>query len=116
MKRNILFVAAMCLSLVASAQKPNKRMFSTENPPLAGTEWINGEKISLPDGDSPEGVIYTAENDGDKTYFSGRGASRTDDGKWVALDPASALRMWDYEYLFELPEGSVILDYRVDLQ
>ena len=109
MKRNILFVAAMCLSLVASAQKPNKRMFSTENPPLAGTEWINGEKISLPDGDSPEGVIYTAENDGDKTYFSGRGASRTDDGKWVALYPASALRMWDYEYLyFTIPHEQVV--------
>lgn len=102
-------MAAMCLSLVASAQKPNKRMFSTENPPLAGTEWINGEKISLPDGDSPEGVVYTAENDGDKTYFSGRGASRTDDGKWVALYPASALRMWDYEYLyFNIPHEQVV--------
>ena len=102
-------MAAMCLSLVASAQKPNKRIFSTENPPLAGTEWINGEKISLPDGDSPEGVIYTAENDGDKTYFSGRGASRTDDGKWVALYPASALRMWDYEYLyFNIPHEQVV--------
>lgn len=27
-----------------------------------------------------------------------------------------ALPMWDDEYFFELPEGSVILDYRVDLQ
>ena len=109
MKRNILFVAAMCMSLMVFAQKPNKRVFSTENPPLEGMEWINGEQISLPDGDNPEGVIYTVENDADKTYFSGRGASRTDDGRWVALYPASALRMWDYEYMyFNIPHEQIV--------
>lgn len=101
-------MAAMFMSIAALAQKPNKRIFSTENPPLAGTEWIDGDKISLPDGDTPEGVLYTVEKEGAKTYFSGRKACRTDDGKWVALYPSSALRMWDYEYLyFNIPHVQI---------
>lgn len=114
MKRNVLFIAAICLSFVTLAQKPNKRIFSTENPPVDGLEWVNGELISLPDGDSSEGVSYTVETEGDKTYFSGRGATRTDDGKWVALYPASALRMWDYEYLyFTIPHEQIVnTDFR----
>lgn len=108
MKRNILLAAALCLALVASAQKP-KRSFSTVNPPFAGTQWQTGEKISLPDGDNPQGVLYNAENAGDKTYFSGRGACRAEDGRWVALYPASALRMWDPEYLyFNIPHVQLV--------
>mgnify|MGYP003498332044 FL=1 len=59
MKRYILLVTAISLSLIATAQKQNKRIFSTENPPLEGSEWISGEKVSFPDGDTPEGVLYT---------------------------------------------------------
>lgn len=92
-------MAAMCLTFMAMAQKP-KRMFSTERPPFAGVEWQTGELISLPDIDNPEGVVYNVENVGDKTYFSGRGACRTEDGRWVALYPASALRKWDSEFLY----------------
>ena len=102
-------MTAICLSLTAAAQKQNKRIFSTENPPLAGTEWKSGELVSFPDGDTSEGVVYTVENEGDKTYFSGRGACRTDDGKWVALYPASTLRMWDYEYMyFTIPHEQIV--------
>lgn len=109
MKRYILLVTAISLSLIATAQKQNKRIFSTENPPLEGSEWISGEKVSFPDGDTPEGVLYTVENEGVKTYFAGRGACRTDDGKWVALYPASALRMWDYEYMyFTIPHEQIV--------
>ena len=107
MKRIIVCVAAMCLAVMAVAQKP-KRMFSTEKPPFAGVTWQDGEQISLPDIDNPEGVLYTVENVGDKTYFSGRGACRAEDGRWVAIYPASALRMWDSEFLyFNIPHEQV---------
>ena len=107
MKRIILFVAAMCLAVMAVAQKP-KRMFSTEKSPVAGAGWQTGELISLPDIDNPEGVVYTVENVGDKTYFSGRGACRAEDGRWVAICPSSALRMWDSEFLyFNIPHEQV---------
>ena len=108
MKRNILLAAALCMSLVAVAQKP-KRTFSTENPPFEGAVWPAGEMISLPDADNHSGVTYTLENDGDKTYFSGRGACRAEDGRWVAVYPTSALRMWDAEYLyFTIPHEQVV--------
>lgn len=108
MKRSILLVALVCLSVMADAQKP-KRMFSTEKQPLPGVSWQTGEQISLPDGDDPEGVAYVVENVGNKTYFSGRGACRADDGRWVALYPASALRMWDSEFLyFNIPHVQVV--------
>ena len=41
MKRMIVCVAAMCLAVMAVAQKP-KRMFSTEKPPFAGVTWQDG--------------------------------------------------------------------------
>lgn len=108
MKRNILLAVTFCLSAMAIAQKP-KRMFSTEKQPFPGISWQTGEQISLPDVDNPEGVIYNVENVGDKTYFSGRGACRAEDGRWVAVYPASALRMWDSEYLyFKIPHEQVV--------
>lgn len=108
MKRSILLVAAVCLSVMAIAQKP-KRMFSTEKQPFPGINWQTGEQITLPGVDNPEGVVYNVENVGDKTYFSGRRACRTEDGRWVALYPASSLRMWDSEYLrFNIPHEQVV--------
>ena len=41
MKRIIVCVVAMCLAVMAVAQKP-KRMFSTEKPPFAGVTWQDG--------------------------------------------------------------------------
>ena len=49
MKREMLLVAAMFLTLAVSAQKAPKKSFSTEYHPVAGTQWTVGEQISLPD-------------------------------------------------------------------
>ena len=108
MKRGILLVGALCLSLLSYAQKAPKRTFSTETA-TSEIKWQNGDLISLPDGDEPAGVIYTVENDGDKTYFAGRGATRTEDGYWVALYPSSALKSWEEDGLhFVIPHEQVI--------
>ena len=49
MKREMLLVAAMFLTLAVYAQKAPKKSFSTEYHPVAGTQWTVGEQISLPD-------------------------------------------------------------------
>ena len=83
MKRSILLVAAVCLSVTANAQKP-KRMFSTEKQPLPGVSLQTGEQISLPDGDDPEGVAYVVENVGNKTYLvAGGPAGQMMEGGWL---------------------------------
>ena len=57
MKREILLVAAMCLTLAVSAQKAPKKSFSTDYHPVAGAQWQVDEKISLPDARTLEGVM-----------------------------------------------------------
>ena len=93
-KKSILLLAAVCLSAFAFAQKQPKRMFSTVEPPYAGGQWSNGELINLSDGEDSKGVEYFAENAGDKTFFRGKGACRSEEGKWLAVRPASAVRKW----------------------
>ena len=85
----------MCLSPVAFAQKAPKKSFSTELPPYAGGTWQVGELISLSDDTTPEGAAYTAFESGGKTYFSGKRACRSEAGHWLAVYPASAVRMWN---------------------
>ena len=109
MKREVLLVAAMCLTLAVYAQKAPKKSFSTEYHPVAGTQWTVGEQISLPDARTPEGVIYTATDAASSTSFMGRGACRSDEGRWHAIYPASALREWESSWAhFTIPHEQVV--------
>ena len=90
MKRSILLVGALCLSLLSFAQKAPKRSFSTENNPDV-IQWQNGFQVNLSDGFEGEGLVYSAEVSGEKTYFWGRGAGRTDEGNWLAIDRKSVV-------------------------
>ena len=107
MKRNILLLSTICLSVVSFAQKAPKKSFSTENLP-DGIHWQNGSQINLSDGSEGKGLVYTAETSADMTYFWGRGAGRTDEGNWLALYPASALMMWEDNVLhFDIPHVQI---------
>lgn len=107
MKRNILLVAALCLSLLSYAQKAPKKSFLTEIAPL-DMPWVDGEQINFSDSDEGEGVVYTVQNYGTKTYFMGKGACRSEEGNWLALYPASALRRWEGACLyFNIPHEQV---------
>ena len=107
MKRSILLVGAVCLSLLSYAQKAPKRSFSTENDPNV-ILWQDGSQVNLSDGFEGEGLVYSAEVSGDKTYFWGRGAGRTDEGNWLAIYPASALRMWEGNMMyFNIPHEQI---------
>ncbi len=107
MKRTFLLTTAACLSLAVFAQKAPKKAFSTEYPPLSGCEWLAGEPVNLY-GSQPQGVIYTTTDAGQKTAFMGNGARRTEEGHWVAIYPASALRMWGENTLyFTIPREQV---------
>lgn len=109
MKREMLLVAAMFLTLAVSAQKAPKKSFSTEYHPVAGTQWTVGEQISMPDARTPEGVIYTATDAASSTSFMGRGACRSDEGRWHAIYPASALREWESSWAhFTIPHEQVV--------
>ena len=107
MKRIILSIAALGLSLVAFAQKAPRKAFSTELPPLPGAVWQEGDAISLSD-DTVQGATYTATEAGGQTSFMGRGARRSDEGHWLALYPAAALRAWEANTLrFVIPHEQV---------
>ena len=58
MKRNILLVAALCLSLLSYAQKAPKKSFLTEIAPL-DMPWIDGEQINFSDADEGEHFGHT---------------------------------------------------------
>lgn len=106
--KNVLLLAAMCLQLVAGAQKAPRKAFSTEKPPLAGALWQAGEEINLFDGSHPQGVVYSVTDAGAQTSFAGNGARRSEDGNWLAVYPASALRLWENEMLhFVIPHEQV---------
>ena len=108
MKRQMLLVAIMCLTLAAYAQKAPKKSFSTEYHPVPETQWQVGEQICMPDAVALEGVVYTATDNGTGTSFMGRGACRSDEGKWHAIYPASALTMWDSSWAyFTIPHEQV---------
>ena len=108
MKRNILLLIIMCTSLSATAQKAPKKTFSTEKHPYSGIEWQVGETINLLDDSNPQGVVYTATDQGEQTFFMGRGACRSEEGHWLAIYPASALRMWNMSSLhFVIPNEQV---------
>lgn len=108
MKRNILFVASMCLSMLSYAQKAPKKSFMTEKAPV-GVEWLSGELVNFSDASDGEGVVYSIDNTGDKTYFMGRGACRSDEGYWLALYPADALNYWEGACLhFAIPHEQII--------
>lgn len=108
MIKNVLLLTAMCLPLVAGAQKAPKKAFSTENPPLAGTQWQAGGEINLFDGTHPQGVVYSVTDAGVRTSFAGNGARRSEEGNWLAVYPASALRQWENETLhFVIPHEQV---------
>ena len=101
-------MSAMCLSLVSFAQKAPKKTFSTENKPKL-IQWQNGAEINVFDGSDGAGVVYSAETSADMTYFWGRGAGRTDEGNWLALYPASALKTWEGSILhFTIPHEQVV--------
>jgi len=94
MKRHFLLLAAICLPLTVFAGKQPKRMFSTVDPPYAGGQWKNGDLISLPGGHDSTGVEYFAETGSGRTFFCGRGASRSDEARWLAVFPAASVRAW----------------------
>ena len=99
-------LSTLCLSILSFAQKAPKKSFSTENTPN-GIQWQNDSKINLADG-SEAGLVYTAETSTNMTYFWGRGAGRSDEGNWLALYPASALKMWEGNILhFNIPHEQV---------
>ena len=99
----------MCLTLSVSAQKAPKKSFSTEYHPVEGVQWQVDEKISLPDARTPEGVVYTATDAGTGTFFMGRGACRSDEGRWHAIYPASAVREWESSWAhFTIPHEQVV--------
>ena len=107
MKRNILFVGAMCLSIVSYAQKAPKKSFSTENS-SKGIQWKNESMINMYDGDDGKGTVYTAEVSGENTYFWGRGAGRTDEGNWYGVYPAASLNKWEGNMLhFVIPHEQI---------
>ena len=107
MKRNILLVSAICLSLVSYAQKAPKKSFSTENTP-DGILWQSGAMINMYDGDDGKGTVYTADVSGGMTYFWGRGAGRSDEGNWFGVYPATSLNKWEGNMLhFIIPHEQV---------
>ena len=107
MKRSILLVVAVCLSILSYAQKAPKKSFSTENNPNV-IQWQNGAQVNLSDGFEGKGIVYSAEVAEDKTYFWGRGAGRTEEGNWLAIYPASALRTWEDNILyFNIPHEQI---------
>ena len=109
MRRIILLLTAILLSFASMAQKAPKKTFSTENPPYAGVEWYVGEEINLSDDTNPQGVIYTATDAGRHTFFMGRGACRSDEGHWIGIYPAYALRMWQMDTLhFVIPHEQIL--------
>ena len=87
-------MAAICLSILAFAQKQPKRMFSTYDPPCDGGRWNNGDLVNLYDGGISKGAGYYAETVGEKTFFRGKGACRSEEGNWLAVYPASAVWGW----------------------
>ena len=79
-----------------------------ETPPEQ-VQWQNGELVNFSDASEKEGVNYYIDKDGDKTYFMGRGAGRSDEGEWLALYPAAALNYWEGSCLhFLIPHEQVV--------
>ena len=108
MKRNILFVSALCLCMLSFAQKAPKKSFMTEKVP-EGVQWQSGELVNFSDASDGEGVVYSIDISGEKTYFMGRGACRSDEGYWLALYPADALKYWEGACLhFAIPHEQII--------
>lgn len=108
MKRNILLLIMMCISISVAAQKTPKKTFSSESHPYSGGKWQVGESINLSDDSSPQGVVYTATDLGEQTFFMGRGACRSEEGHWLAIYPASSLHMWNMSSLhFVIPNEQV---------
>ena len=109
MKRNILLLAALCLTIVAFGQKAPKKSFSTELPPYEGGKWQEGELINLSDDTTEQGVEYFSFESAGKIYFSGKRACRSEAGHWLAVYPSTALRKWNSSNAhFEIPREQVV--------
>ena len=106
--KKVFLAFAICLSLTAFAQKAPRKAFSTDRPPAEGLEWQAGEEINLSDDRTPQGVIYTATESGGWTFFIGKGACRSEEGRWLAVYPSSSLRSWSEDTLrFVIPHEQV---------
>lgn len=107
--RFFLLLSLVCLSQMAFAQKAPKKAFATVTPAKTIINWQQGEQISLFDDDTQQGAVYVSTQTGEKTYFAGKGACRTEEGNWLAVYPSSSLRKWNSTTVhFVIPREQVV--------
>ena len=107
--RFFLLLSLVCLSQMAFAQKAPKKAFSTVTLAKTIINWQQGEQISLFDDDTQQGAVYVSTQTGEKTYFAGKGACRTEEGNWLAVYPSSSLRKWNSTTVhFVIPREQVV--------